>query len=113
LSSTPVENVRQIDLFLRNKPNFPHFSPKNNGKAKKQTQTNPNEPNFILGAKMMQTRYLQRIKKMKADWLYFKQSQFKSNFILDMSLLAFLSGTFCSNFASKKGKISTQNDSNF
>jgi hypothetical protein len=24
-TSTPVENVRQINLFMQNKPNFPHF----------------------------------------------------------------------------------------
>jgi len=27
--STIVENIRQINLFLQNKPNFPDFSPEN------------------------------------------------------------------------------------
>jgi hypothetical protein len=40
--STSVENVRQISLFLTNKPNFSHFSPKNEDFTKKQTQFKPN-----------------------------------------------------------------------
>jgi len=50
--STRVENVRQIRLFLQNKPNFPHFYPKNEDYAKKQTQfkanSNPIKANFSL-----------------------------------------------------------------
>jgi hypothetical protein len=38
IPSTPVENVRQINLFMQNKPNFPHFSPEKEDFAKKQTQ---------------------------------------------------------------------------
>ena len=41
LSSTPVENPRQIDLFMQNEPKYPHFSPKNKDCDKKRTQTNP------------------------------------------------------------------------
>ena len=48
--STSVENVRQINFFMQNKANFPHFSPKNEDFAKKQTQykpnSNPNKANF-------------------------------------------------------------------
>jgi hypothetical protein len=40
--STPVENIRQINLFLQNKPNFPHFSLENEDFAKKQSQFKPN-----------------------------------------------------------------------
>ena len=50
IHSTKVENVRQIDFFLQNKPNFPHFYPENEDYAKKQSQfkanTNPIKPNF-------------------------------------------------------------------
>ena len=35
-SSTPVENVRQIDLFMQNEPKFPHFSPKNDDLKKNE-----------------------------------------------------------------------------
>ena len=42
LPSTPVKNVRQIRLFMQNKPNFPHFSPENDDFTKKQTQFKPN-----------------------------------------------------------------------
>jgi hypothetical protein len=42
IDSTYVENIRQINLFLQNKPNFPHFSPENEDCAKKQTQFKPN-----------------------------------------------------------------------
>jgi hypothetical protein len=41
LRSTGVENIRQISLFLQNKPNFPHFSTENEDYDKKQTQSNP------------------------------------------------------------------------
>jgi hypothetical protein len=46
ICSTPVENIRQINLFLQNKPNFPHFLPENEGFAKKQTQFKPNQSQF-------------------------------------------------------------------
>jgi len=42
LPSTLVENIRQIDFFLQNKPNFPCFSTENACLAKKQTQFKPN-----------------------------------------------------------------------
>jgi hypothetical protein len=42
IHSTGVENIRQINLFLQNKPNFPNFPPKNEDFAKKQTQFKPN-----------------------------------------------------------------------
>jgi hypothetical protein len=41
-TSTPVENVRQIRLFMQNKPNLPHFSPENEDLMKKQSQNKPN-----------------------------------------------------------------------
>jgi hypothetical protein len=47
-TSTLVENVRQINLFMQNKPNFPHFSLENDDFDKKQTQFKPNS-NPILG----------------------------------------------------------------
>jgi hypothetical protein len=46
LSSTPVENVRQIGLFLQNEPNFHHFSPKNEDHNEKQTQNEPKRTQF-------------------------------------------------------------------
>ena len=42
MSSTPVENVRQISFFMQNKPNFPHFSTQNDDLTQKQTQFKPN-----------------------------------------------------------------------
>ena len=33
---------------MQNEPNFPHFSTKNNDKAKKQTQFKPNQSQFWL-----------------------------------------------------------------
>ena len=44
--STQVENVRQIHLFMQNKPNFPHFSPENEDYAKKQTQFKAKQSQF-------------------------------------------------------------------
>jgi hypothetical protein len=41
-ASTPVENIRQIDLFMQNKPNFHPFRPKNDDLSEKQTQFKPN-----------------------------------------------------------------------
>jgi hypothetical protein len=58
--STSVENVRQINLFLQNKPNFPHFSPKNEDFTKKQTQNKPNQSQFwanIKGGKAKQSQF--------------------------------------------------------
>jgi hypothetical protein len=50
IHSTKVENIRQINLFMQNKPNFPHFSPKNDDFTEKQTQfkanSNPIKANF-------------------------------------------------------------------
>ena len=40
--STRVENIRQIRLFMQNKPNFPHFSLKNDDFTEKQTQFKAN-----------------------------------------------------------------------
>ena len=42
IDSTIVENIRQINLFLQNKPNFPHFSPENVCLTKKQSQFKAN-----------------------------------------------------------------------
>jgi hypothetical protein len=52
LPSTPVENIRQISLFMQNKPNFPHFSLKNDDFTKKQTQFKPNQSQFLQRLKM-------------------------------------------------------------
>jgi hypothetical protein len=46
MRSTPVENVRQIRLFMQNKSNFLHFSPENEDFDKKQTQFKPNQSQF-------------------------------------------------------------------
>jgi len=54
--STEVENIRQINLFMQNKPNFLHFSLKNEDFTEKQTQSKP-------------------ILAQKSGW----QSQFKPN----------------------------------
>jgi hypothetical protein len=40
--STTVENIRQIRLFMQNKPNFLHFLLENVDFTKKQTQYKPN-----------------------------------------------------------------------
>jgi len=44
--STEVENIRQIRLFMQNKPNFPHFPLKNKDFTEKQTQFKPNQSQF-------------------------------------------------------------------
>jgi len=44
--STLVEKVRQIRLFMQNKPNFPRFSLKKACLAEKQTQFKPNQSQF-------------------------------------------------------------------
>ena len=54
-SSTNVENIRQIRLFMQNKPNFPQFSPENDDLTQKQTQYKPN-------SKPKQTQFLLRLK---------------------------------------------------
>ena len=46
-SSTPVENVRQIDLFMQNKPKFPRFSPKNEGHEKNEPKRTQFKANLI------------------------------------------------------------------
>jgi len=46
-ASTVVENVRQIRLFMQNKPNFPRFSPENEDFTEKQTQFKPNQTQFL------------------------------------------------------------------
>ena len=46
IHSTNVENVRQIRLFMQNKPNFPRFSPENDDFTKKQTQFKPKQSQF-------------------------------------------------------------------
>ena len=50
MPSTYVERTLQINLFMQNKPNFPHFSLKNEDFTKKQTQykanSNPIKANF-------------------------------------------------------------------
>jgi hypothetical protein len=51
------------------------MSPKN------KPNSNPIQSQFQEGQKMMQTPYLQRIKKKNADRLYSKQSQFKPKFM--------------------------------
>jgi len=42
IRSTGVENIRQIRLFMQNKPNFPRFSAENDDFTKRQTQFKPN-----------------------------------------------------------------------
>ena len=54
--STIVENVLQISLFLTNKPNFPHFPPKNADCAEKQTQFKPNQSQFWANFKGEQSQ---------------------------------------------------------
>ena len=69
IHSTPVENIRQISLFMQNKPNFPHFSPENEDYAKNKPNSNPiqTQSKPILG--------------QYQGW----QSQFKPNFLSSMS----------------------------
>jgi hypothetical protein len=73
-TSTLVENVRQINLFMQNKPNFPHFSLENDDFDKKQTQFKPNsnpiKANFgqkIRVAKPIQTQNKPNLSKNKAN----------------------------------------------
>jgi hypothetical protein len=68
--STIVENIRQINLFMQNKPNFPHFSPENEDFAKKQTQNKPNQSQFWAknqGGKAKQTQFKPNFRKAKID----------------------------------------------
>ena len=69
--STTVENVRQIRLFLQNKPNFLDFSPENDDFTKKQTQFKPNTNPNKANTKPIQTQYLPKNKCGKP-----KQTQF-------------------------------------
>jgi 5'-methylthioadenosine phosphorylase len=57
MPSTSVENVRQINLFLQNKPNFPHFSLKNEDFTKKQTQFKPNSNPILAQKSGWQTQF--------------------------------------------------------
>jgi len=59
-ATTFVEKSLQIRLFMQNKPNFPHFSLKNDDFAKKQTQFKPNQSQFWPkneGGKAKQTQF--------------------------------------------------------
>jgi hypothetical protein len=60
------------------------MSPKNKPNSK------PIQTQFAKRPKMLQAQYIQRIKKIKADWLYLKQSQFKPNFIGQKSVFNIL-----------------------
>jgi len=66
--STKVENIRQIRLFMQNKPNFLYFSPENDDFTKKQTQFKPN-------SKPIKANFSPKIRVAKPI-----QSQNKSNF---------------------------------
>ena len=69
-TSTPVENVRQIDFFLQNKPNFPNFSPENKDFTKKQTQYKPNSNPILAQNRRWQTHsYLSR----RLSKIYYKK----------------------------------------
>jgi hypothetical protein len=57
LRSTGVENILQISSILTNKPNFPHFSPKNADCAEKQTQFKPNQSQFWVNFKGEQSQF--------------------------------------------------------
>jgi hypothetical protein len=76
--STSVEKPLQIDYFLcKTNPIFLDFNKKTMMSPKNKPNSNPIQTQFTKRPKMMQTQYLQRIKKKNADWLYSKQSQFK------------------------------------
>jgi hypothetical protein len=80
MASTGVENIRQIRLFMQNKPNFPHFSLKNDDFTKKQSQFKPN-------TNPIQTQ-TNPILAQKSGW----RSQTNPNFILDSGSLCFSVG---------------------
>ena len=56
LRSTGVENALQIRLFLQNKPNFTHFSLKNEDFTKKQTQNKANSKPILAQKSGWQTQ---------------------------------------------------------
>jgi len=66
-SSTTVEIALQISSFLTNKPNFPHFSPKNDDFTKNKPNSNPIQSQFDERVKLMQSVYLQRIMKKNTE----------------------------------------------
>ena len=77
--STFVERTLQIHLFMQNEPNFRHFSPENDDYAKKRTQFKPNQSQFIKRQKMMQSSYLQRVKKINLNWGFVTTKPIKAN----------------------------------
>jgi hypothetical protein len=107
---TLVENVRQINLFMQNKPNFPHFSLENDDFDKKQTQFKPNsnpiKANFgpkIRVAKPNKPKTKPIASKAIINLSSFMTSKYEKinrwreqktspNFIPDVDLLAFLPG---------------------
>jgi hypothetical protein len=70
IDSTYVENIRQINLFLQNKPNFPHFSPENEDFAKKQSQFKPNFGPISRVSKAKQTQF-----KANRSFFFLRTSQ--------------------------------------
>jgi len=79
IPSTNVEIALQIHSILTNKPNFPHFSPKNDDFTKNKPNSNPIQTQFDERAKLMQSLYLQRIMKKYANMGQKKQTQNKPN----------------------------------
>jgi hypothetical protein len=110
IHSTKVENIRQINFFMQNKPNFPHFSLENDDCAKKQTQYKPNsnpiKANFgpkIRVAKPNKPKTKPIASKAIINLSSFMTSKYEKinrwreqktspNFIPDVDLLAFLPG---------------------
>ncbi|MBW2334094.1 MAG: hypothetical protein JRF06_03190, partial [Deltaproteobacteria bacterium] len=77
--STTVEIALQIHSILTNKPNFPHFSPKNDDFTKNKPNSKPIQTQFDERPKLMQSLYSQGIMKENADMGQKKQTQFKPN----------------------------------
>jgi len=92
MASTPVENVRQIRLFMQNKPNFPHFSLKNDVFSKKQTQFKPNS-NPIKANFSPISRVAKPNKPKQTQFLTLDMSSPALEFILGRPYLLFCRGS--------------------
>jgi len=86
--STRVENIRQINLFMQNKPNFPHFSAENDDFIKKQTQFKAKQTQFKANfgsilpvANPIQTQFYPRFKLTPLFCRGTKPTIFSSRFV--------------------------------
>jgi len=80
---------------MQNKPNFMRFSPENDDLTKNKANSNPIQTQFPERPKLMQSMYIQKIRKKNANMGPKKQSQNKPNLFNTMfRLLYTLRGLF-------------------